>query len=214
MATLRLFLVAGLVALPLWVASTAPTYACSCASLPAGDLVARVGIVVVGTVHDVRLASATSGRDNGVGPSYQVGWEFDVEEYIKGTGPAQLSVHSRADLVREVDGVQKIVPGLGASCGWAPQEGHYILFVGVSEDGTFETGGCTPNMLRTPESETQFERFLADIRTAVAAEQITLPPTGSYSPGGSAPIVPLAAASALAGIGLAANSAFVLRRRS
>lgn len=220
MATLRLLLAAALLALPLWVASTAPAHACSCASQSAGEDVSRAEVIILGTVHDVHLISVTPGPgpetpiNPANSPHGDVEWTVDVEEYLKGSGPNQLSLSSSAAIFLDDSGEYTFRSGLDATCRWAPSEGMYILFMGRRDDGGYGTGGCAPNFLRTQENEAQFTQFLTDIRAAVVAEQVGLPPTGSGSPHHGAPIIPLVVASALAGLGLAANAAFALRRRS
>ncbi len=220
MATLRLLLVAALLALPLWVAHSKPAHACSCASQSPSEMVSRAELIILGTVRDIRLTDVTPGPDPetpvdpGNSSHGDVEWNVDVAEFLKGSGPNQLSLRSPAAIFLDDNGDYAFRSGLDATCRWAPSEGTYLLFVGQREDGRYGTGGCAPNLLRTQENEEQFAQFLADIRTAVAANPSGLPPTGSGPTHHSLPVVSLAAASALAGLGLAANAAFALRRRS
>jgi hypothetical protein len=123
----------------------------------------------------------------------------DADEYLKGTGP---------------DLVEHIVPNGVAHCGLGSEVGQrQLLFLKDRQHGYYTTGFCIGSEVLLPEDEERNDTYLAAIRAAVARGP-GLPITGSGPAQRSgSPLVPLAAASALAGLALVANGAFALRRR-
>ncbi len=227
MAALRLLLVAALLALPLWVAHTMPVHACSCvpdAFEPAEQL-ARSDLILVGTVTGLRLVNPVTPlptpADPGEStepillPQADVEWSVRVDEYIKGSGPETVEVRS-STMVTVSPGEVTIQSGTNPLCGYAPQRDARLLLY-LTGSGPYTTSACSGNWEILPENETDVQARIDELRAALTAApptQVGLPPAGSGPPHHSAPIVLLIAASALAGIGLAANAAFALRRRS
>jgi hypothetical protein len=212
MAAFRIVLIALVVALPLLVV-TRQAQACSIAPFSYAEVATQVDLIVIGTVHDIRIVSfpATPQPGGTVSPGSQLGdleWTVDVEEYVKGSGPAQLTYTSRTDIYPDETGELRFHPGLSASCGWAPQEGRYLLFA-VSNEGRYVSG--FPNILITPETEQQALQSLDEVRTALR-HGVSLPYTGSGPPAGARePIGAIVAAAALTGL-LLASTALFLRR--
>lgn len=211
MATLRLLFAATLFALPLWVASTAPAHACSCGTTTS-EAVGGADLIVLGTVTGARVVGDPSVADGTLSDG-SVEWTLNVDEYVKGSGSATLVGTSTTSVTLGPNGEVTFYPGTSPSCGWAPQEGRYLLFLYRDDAGHIETGACAGNTLITADTETFAADYIAEVRAEVAAQQMQLPPTGSGPPHHGAPIVPLVAASALAVVGLTANAAYALRQR-
>jgi len=204
---LRTFLVAALLALPLWAATTMPAYACSCGSLALSAQ--EFDLIVVGTVSDVRVAGELSPTpEPGVpGPTAMLAWDFAVEEYIKGGGGTQLELHSNGHVSVAEDGSVTIQDDLGPDCSFGPVDGGRYLFGVRTSDGENFAGGCG-SVLITSDSQSYVDDLIAEIRAALQ-EPAPTPTVGSFPPtgasrvgGGGAPAAFLVATSAIAAAGL------------
>lgn len=109
----------------LLVLPSAPAWACSCASPPMSDLVARADVVLRGTLEDVDRPSGSSmvQRSDDL-----VTYRFAVAEVFRGGAPSTTYVRSAAS---------------GASCGLEGLEPgrEYVVFAEVRGDG-LDAGLC------------------------------------------------------------------------
>ena len=190
--------IAGLI-LPIGVR---PAYACSCAPLSADQHVANADHIAIGTVvrliHTTEQFPAPEEKPDGTIPDVDA--VVEVERYLKGSGPAEIEVDD---------------PPSGGTCGFFDQsslEQRYLLLL-TGETSPFKTHLCSGS---TPLIENQFiQQFLQDVQAITGPG--TLPTPGSAPPGEQSgdglPWLPIILASALGTAGLAATSAFLLRRR-
>jgi hypothetical protein len=156
------------------------------------------------------LSQPGVGRVDSNGPPAEV--DVNVSEYIKGTGSASLTVYESGTTITVSPQLQVAVsPRSSALCGtFGDLAASYLLFLYRAPEGLVSGGACGGSTAITAYNGA--EDYVARVREAVAAGPI-LPPTGSGTTHhGGPPIAPLAAASALAAVGLAANAYFLLRR--
>ncbi len=223
MAALRLLIVAALLALPLWVAHSAPAHACSCAGGSLQEQTSAAEFIVIASTTDFRLLGPVPtpeplsqpgvGRVDSNGPPAAI--DIVVHEYLKGTGPASLTVYESGTTITVSPELQvDPSPRSGAMCGTFDNlTARYLLFLYRAPEGLVSGGVCGGSTAITEYNGAA--DYVARVREAVAAGPIVLPPTG-FRPSrhDNLPLIPLATASALACIGLAANAAFALRRRN
>jgi hypothetical protein len=132
-----------------------------------------------------------------------------VHEYVKGTGPASLTVYESGTTIT---GQIEARPRSSAACGtFDDLTARYLLFLYRTPEGLVSGGACGGSTAITQYNGA--EDYVARVREAVAAGPIVFPPTGSGPPSHGVPIVPLVAASAIAAFALVANAVVVLRRR-
>lgn len=208
MATLRLLLVAALLALPLWVAQTAPAHACS---FSLRDQIRDTELIAVGTMGEMLVLPPESvAHPDSLFGKTPVEIKFSSVEYLKGSGPSDLLVFQPAAQIAYNDG--QIVSILDNElCGQTFTRGDDYILLLTKVDTLRYSMDTAGNRPADPDTMAFFVSLIAE----VDAEQVGgLPPAGSGPTHHSAPVLPLIAASALAGIGLAANAAFALRRRS
>ena len=223
MAALRLLLVAVLLALPLWVAQTGPAQACVCAPFVPdtsyeaflADRAAQADLIVVGEIGEMLVLPPESvAHLESRGSATPVEIKFLVSDSLKGSAPNPVLVYNPAYTITQEDG--RITRIAGTSCDIIASVGDtYVMFLRKIDTLRYATGACSGNRsldLQIPDGTPPSE-YLAEIRAAIQRGP-GLPPTGSGAAHDSAPLVPLIAASALASLGLAANAAFALRRRS
>lgn len=183
---LRLLFVAALVALPLWVASTAPANACSCVpdSFEPSSQVTRSDLIVVGTVTDLRLttpigsfATPVEGAtaESVLIEQADVEWDVTVDEYIKGSGPKTITVQSNTNVLIDAEGVA-IESGTNSLCGFAPEQGaHLLLFLTGSDPLT--TSACAGNWEIVPENHADVQASIALLKGLVeSGTDPSLPP--------------------------------------
>ena len=211
MGGLRVFLAALCLGGPIWLAASVPAHACSCGSLAASAH--EVDLIVVGTVSGVRLVAEPPGLsatpEPGVTPIPEiaaavVAWDFAVDEYIKGSGPSQLELHSNGHASLAGDGSVTISPGLGPDCSFAPEDGSRYLFGVTRSNGENLAGGCGSAQI-TEESESHVNDLIAEIR-AILAGPDAFPDTGAGPPSEGSSFPTLAAA----GIGATLAAALLL----
>jgi hypothetical protein len=213
MATLRLLLVAALLALPLSIGWPMRAEGCVGPATPPSlqETIAPVDLIVVGTVGEILVLPPESVPDTQeLFGRLPVEYKVAVDEYLKGSGATTLLVLQPSEnIVQEAVRILS-VDSIHTDCGYVRTTvgDHGVFLLKKADDIRY---GAVH--LRVAD-EMEVEDFIAQIRAAVAANATRLPPTGSGPPHHSAPVVLLAAASMLAGLGLAANAAFVLRRRS
>ena len=220
MGGIRVLFAALCLAGPMLVAASTPARACSCGTLAASAN--EVDLIVVGAVSGVRLAgqppSLSATPEPGVTPIPEiagavVAWDFAVDEYIKGSGPDQLELHSKGHASIAGDGSVTISPGLGPDCSFAPEDGGRYLFGVTRSNGENLAGGCGSAQI-TPESESYVADLIAEIR-AVLAGPDAFPDTGAGPPpeeASSARTIALAAAIGASLAGAVLLSPFALRR--
>jgi len=222
---IRVLFAALCLAGPVFIAVTTPAHACSCGPTTLEEQVQGASLIVTGQVRDLRFVEDPPRGPTavpGVTPppllsneGAEVAWTFVVEEYIKGSGPAEIEIHSGAGVTYDPDGTPRVYPGTTTVCGFAPEDGGRYLFVlGDAQDGAYFTGACAT---RTELSGDATE-FIDRIRAILAAPPVDgFPDTGAGPPdaGSSAPSLALAAAvgSALAGAVLLSPLAWRRLRR-
>jgi len=137
-----------------------------------------------------------------------------VHEYVKGTGPASLAVYeSRTTIAVSPELQVEASPRSSAACGtFDDLTARYLLFLYRTPEGLVSRGVCGGSTAITEYNGA--EDYVARVRETVAAGPIVLPNDGSGPPSHGAPIVPLAAASAIAAVALVANAVVALRRRA
>jgi hypothetical protein len=212
MATFRLLLVAALLALPLWVAHSAPAHACTLAPSTLEDDVRSADIIAVGTIGEVLVLPPESVAHPETLPAgfMPVEAKFAVSEYLKGSGPATLLRYQTAEEITYDNGAISSILTSRTTCGSVVSVGtRYVTFLKKFDTLRYSSASGTSQFA----NDQDVVDYIAQIRVAVVAEQVGLPPTGSGPTHHSAPTVPLAVASVLVTIGLAANAAFALRRR-
>jgi hypothetical protein len=98
MTLFRTSLAALLLAVPLWLALTTPTYACSCAIESLVDKVERTDLIVIGVGSEPRFVVQPTSEplSNPVDPARpevvlaDIEMDYSVNEYLKGVGPEEL----------------------------------------------------------------------------------------------------------------------------
>jgi hypothetical protein len=222
MATLRLLFVAALVALPLWVTLSTPTaHACSppvATGAPPrtlADDVRDADLIVTGRLGEMLVLPPESVEHpetlgHPLSRFQPIEIKVVADEYLKGSGPETPLIYRTAQFVYTESGVITSVETSQSACGEASVSGtYYVLFLKKFDSLRYaKISGSLP----FADDEAGAD-YIAQIRGAVAAEQLGLPPTGSGPPSHNDSHVPLIAASALAALGLAANAAYALRRR-
>ena len=213
MAALRLLLVASLLALPLWVAHSVPAHACTPSVVTMEEAVEAADLIVIGTIGEMLVLPPESVEDpetltDGRTP---VEIKFAVSEYLKGSGSGTLLIYQpAAEISYDAGAISSILSSL-TTCGSVTNAGdRFVMFMKKIDPFRYSSGGLVET--RGAAEDERFATYVAQIRAALQRQPV-LPPTGSGPPHHSAPIVPLVAASALAGLALAANAAFALRRR-
>jgi hypothetical protein len=216
MAALRLFLVAALVALPLWVTSTAPAHACS--GGPDITFAGQVGfadVIAVGTITEMLILpqESVAHPESLDGGGVPVEMKFAVSEYLKGSASNPVLLYSPAFNISDDSGSVAAFLSHPSSCGSYYARGSaYVMFMTRNDSLRFAPTGIFGGTRQYSDHQ-EVTDYIDEIRAAVAAEQYGLPDTGSGPPSHNDSHVPLIAASALAAVALAANAAFVLRRR-
>jgi hypothetical protein len=218
MVTFRLLLVAALLALPLWVIQTAPAHACTPPiATPAtlADNVRSANLIAMGTLGEMLVLPPESVAHpetlhDGAMP---VETKLIVSEYLKGPGPVTPLIYQTAEEISYDAGAISGILTSRSMCSGPPINvgTRYVMFLKQFDTLRYWSAVGTRQFV----NDQDVAEYVAQIRAAVAAERVVLPITGTGSgpPHHVAPVVPLAAASALACIGLAANAAFVLYRR-
>lgn len=212
MATFRLLLVATLLALPFWVGLAMRAEGCVRPATPPSldQIIASVDVIVVGTVGEILVLPPDSVPDSqdlfGYTP---VEYKVAVDEYLKGSGPMTVLVFQLAQNIAQDSERISSVDSPHTDCGYTTITlgDHEVFLLRRADELRYRA------QVRKFADEREVESYIADIRAAVA-RQTGLPPTGSGPSHSGPPIVPLAAASALAGVALLANAAFAVRRRS
>jgi hypothetical protein len=216
MAALRLLLVAALLALPLWVGHSGPAHACTGSGPTIEEAVRSADLIAIGTVGEILVLPPESvAHPETLAPGgLPVEMKFQVNEYLKGSAPNPALIYSPAFRIAYNSARISSFFDNGTDCGDQYMSGSsYVLFLMKDDPVRYGLTGRFGGSLAYSDGSYVTDQ-IAQIRAAVTAEQAGLPPTGSGPAHRSAPLVPLVAASALACIGLAANAAFVLRRRS
>jgi hypothetical protein len=213
-ALVRIAFAAALVAMPLWAAISTPAHACTCGLGSLGEETQATDFILLGTVREIAAVDPNA-VPLGSYVRTEVQWTVDVQEYLKGVGPSTIGARTTTYVGRADSGDIQIHSGLDPMCGYAPDVGILSLFfMSRRNDGLLTTGGCGFNSPFTAHNQAYATSLTDQIRRILAGQASPgLPNNGSGSPSHRAPIVPLAAASALAGLALAANVWFVLRRR-
>ena len=177
MAAFRVFLIALGLTAPVWALSANSAYACSCGA-DLESLVNRSAIIVIGTPVDTAII------DSSVGTGYQALTEtsVDVQTYVKGSGPGVLLLRSVAMTDQDKGGLTVVVPGLGPTCGYAPDLNIRHLFFATEEvNGVYPTGGCQGNIAFLPGSTFADERLEAVRQLLEESTIVDLPDTGTGS---------------------------------
>lgn len=210
MAAFRVFLIALALTAPVWALNAVPVQACSCGG-EIEPLVNRSAIIVIGTPRDTTIINTS------VGTGYQALTEtsVDVQTYLKGSGPDVLLLRSVSMTSQDSNGLLVVVPGLGPTCGYAPDLNiRHLFFVTEEENGVYRTGGCQGNVAFLPGSTFADERVEEVRQLLQEPTVIDLPETGmgNGDPDGS---LGWQAAAATAGVLLAASASaiFVATRR-
>jgi hypothetical protein len=212
-ALVRIAFAAALVAMPLWAAISTPAHACTCGLGSLGEETQATDFILLGTVREIAAVDPNA-VPLGSYVRTEVQWTVDVQEYLKGVGPSTIGARTTTYVGRADNGDVQIHSGLDAMCGYAPDVGILSLFfMSRRDDGLLTTGGCGFNSPFTVDNQDYAASLLTQVRSVLANGSPGLPNNGAGPPSHGAPIVPLAAASALAGVALLANGWLVLRRR-
>ena len=223
MSGLRVLLAALCLAGPMWLAAAVPAHACSCAG-QTDETIRQTELIVIGVVRDLRFVGDVPPgptAEPGITPppllstiGAEVVWTVVVEEYLKGSGPGEIEVHSNAAVTYDAEGRPAIYPGTTPSCSYAPEDAaRYLFLVSTRSDAVNETGACSGSTIITAENEANIAEYIQKIRDALAAPD-GLPDTGSRASRNDPSLSMLAAA----GIGAALASIvvfapLVVRRR-
>ncbi len=175
MAAFRVFLIALALTAPVWALSAIPAHACSCGA-DLESLVNRSAIIVIGTPVDTAII------DSSVGTGYQALTEtsVDVQTYVKGSGPDVLLLRSVAMTDQDKGGLTVVVPGLGPTCGYAPDLNiRHLFFATEVENGVYRTGGCQGNIAFLPGNTFADERLETVRQVLEESTIVDLPDTGT-----------------------------------
>jgi len=146
-------------------AAITPAHACSCAQPSVEETVANADIVAIATVS--RLVDDA---DGGFADVPDLDGVATVERYLKGTGPAEITVD---DPIGDGD------------CGFLDETdvGERHLFFLTTDDGAYRTHLCAGNALLTGEfvDEPTVNAYLAEVEAVTGLGQ---------APDGSDPIAP------------------------
>lgn len=155
--------IAVLVTTAILLSAVTPAYACSCAQPSIEDTVANADVVAVATV--TRLVDDA---DGGFGGITDLDGIASVERYLKGSGPAEITIDD---------------PAGDGDCGFLDETdvGERHLFFLTTDEDAYKTNLCAGNALLTGEfvDEPTVNAYLAEI------EAITGP---GQAPDDSAPI--------------------------
>lgn len=207
MASLRVFLAALLLALPLWVALRTPAHACSCTAPTVQDWVDRVDVIVVGEVQNLSQSAMLNPDPDIDGPLYEM--TIGVEEYLKGSGGPTLI----------------LVSGRATSCDVFGDVGdRFLLGLTRRDDGRYSSISCNAALI-TPETESDVAAFIGRIREVLLLATATspspptatvgaLPTAGAGAEGAGGPPAWLVAGAVGAGALLAGTALFGFRRRT
>ena len=221
MAALRALLAALLLAASFWTLTVTPAEACSCVGWTPEEQVARADLIVIGTTTDQRLSDPTPTPPSSSEPYVLlhdgIETELTVEEYMKGTGPAELVLVSRGALQYDLDGEVQITPGSDPSCGFVPEvDARYLFFLRSSDDSRHRIGSYGGQFRIAAGDEAALAR-VEEIRQLAQQPQPTpavdgLPDTGSAGTGAHDYVFLSVIAVAGAGAALFATGIFAIRR--
>ena len=237
MAALRAFLAALLLAASLWTLTVTPAEACTCVSGISNDRIDRAERIVIGTTTDQRDVEPPPPLRLTLAPpatleplvlhGRRIETQLNVEEYVKGDGPTELTLVSAGTVSYGQDGEAQITPG-SADCGFAPEiDARYLFMLRADDTDKNLIDTCRPLRIRAGDevalARVDLIRYLAqspEPKPTVDA----LPDTGSVGNGSDGDVflslIAVAGAgavllAALAGTGAAMLLAGVaLRRRS
>jgi hypothetical protein len=189
MTLFRTSFAALLIAVPLWLALTTPAYACSCVPSSREDRVNNADAIAVGRTTVVQPVDASSDSITTVQVS------FDVEQYVKGSGPTIVTFTAHAF---ESNG--NFVP-VTSACSWFPAIGELgLAFLSSAGAGAFETSTCAGSFSASEASEAEIRSAVLEIQqilAGVGADNLSPPNTGVVSTTRAEPPAwPIVAASA------------------
>jgi hypothetical protein len=235
MAALRVLLAASALALPLWLAAMAPARACTCAAISPGEQafpayferqVAAADLIVIATPLEMRLLGPVPEpkplsppdvvRSDIDGPPAEI--SVQVEEYIKGTGPATLAVYQRSTSVTVSPGpVVDVRPHSSGMCGTFDQMAVVsLLFLYREGDRLHDGGVCGGSVQITEYNASYVAGRIEQIRHITRdqlAQPSALPPLGTGPPPRDGPSNAALVIAAVAGVALASGALLLGRPR-
>lgn len=184
---MRVFLAALCLAGPIWLAAAVPAHACSCAGGSLQEQISAADFIVIASTTDFRLLGPVPtpeplsqpgvGRVDSNGPPAAI--DIAVHEYVKGAGPASLTVYESGSTITVSPELQvEASPRSSAMCGtFDDLTARYLLFLYRAPEGLVSGGVCGGSTAITQYNGA--EDYVARVREAVAAGPIALPNNGS-----------------------------------